>query len=156
MSKKSFVILSCILVLLFCKTVYATYLPIDITAIGRQELTGGQVTTRIGANLFTADSQRVNELLAERIQHRQDTALYLFASVPLNYEINPHAQVMNTASDMALFAQPVSFSRFNPPQEEEFLPLWLMILIIAACSVGGFIWALVSKEKRKRREQSVH
>ena len=157
MKKIVFAILSLAAALSFGVTAYTTDLPIDITAIGRQEWTGSQVTTRIGANLFTADAQRVNEIFVEQIQRRQDTALYLFATVPLNYETNPHTQIKNSANDMALFSQPINFNHFTAPQsEEESLPLWLMVLVFAFCAAGGFIWAMVSKTRKRGRAEGVY
>jgi len=138
--------------LLITTPTHATDLPIDITAIGRQGQTNPQITTRIGANLFTYDAQRVNEVFAQQIQQRQDTALYLFATIPLNQEIDLHAQLTRNADNMALFAQPVNFNQFNTAQDDEIaLPLWLTILIFALCATGGFIWAMVSKSKKKGR-----
>jgi len=42
-------LLACAISLSFNVMVHAADLPIDITAIGRQEVTGGQMTTRIDA-----------------------------------------------------------------------------------------------------------
>ena len=144
-------LLSCIIALSFATTVYATDLPIDITAIGRQGGLGGQVTTRIGANLFSDDAHRVNETFAEQIRHRQETALYLFAEVPLNYAIDPHIQIMTAADDFALFAQPTNFSNFSMSQEDESIPIWLTASIFAVCIIAGFIFALISRKKRRRK-----
>ena len=58
-----------------------TDLPIDITAIGRQGVIDGPITTRFGAHLFTADAQRINEALAEQVRRRQESAIYLFSAV---------------------------------------------------------------------------
>ena len=156
MKRISFILLICLLTLTFSMFAYGADLPIDITAIGRQEWTGSQFTTRIGANLFSADSQRVSETLDEQIQQRQDMMLNLFTTVPLDYEINPHVQVMNFAEDIALFASPVDFSNFNSPQSDENIPIWITILVLSACAVGGFVWATTSKAKKKGRRAGVH
>ena len=139
--------------LVFSTTAYAADLPIDISAVGRQPVGLNHPTARIGANLFNADSQRVNELLAEQIRNRQASTNYLFAAVPTNDEVNPHLHMINTAEEMALFNQPV-FLNFNMPEYEEPIPMWVTVSILAVCAGIGFIWALVSMSKKsaKRKE----
>ena len=132
-------------------------LPIDITAIGRQEVRDGLITVRIGANLFTEDSRRVNEALAEQIRQRQATAQYLFTSISEAYEVEPHMQIINSAINSALFTQPSSFSNINlPPDDTSSISMWLVIPIIALCAVSGFIWALISSKKKKGQVEGVH
>ena len=132
-------------------TLYAGDLPIDITAIGRQEASTGRVTYRIGAHLFTADSQSINAVFADRIQRRQDIALSLFASVSFDYDIDPHDRIMNIASDLKLFSQPTYTITFNNDQDSQEIPIWLMALALALCAVVGFVWALKSIASRKQR-----
>ena len=155
MMKKISVMLLCAIILILPITTRATDLPIDITAIGRQDIRTTHVTTRVGANLFTSDSQRINEILAERILQRQAMTTYLFETISYNYEIDPHARIMYAASDLALFAQP-NFNTFSSPQAEEEIPLWILAVIIAVCAIGGFIWALVSGAKKRRKAESVY
>ena len=155
MIKRLFSILICAVIFVSPITVQAADLPIDITAIGRQDTRTTHITTRVGANLFTRDSQVVNELLTERIRQRQAVAAYLFESVSYNYEIDPHARLLNTANYLALFAQP-SINTFTSPQSDEDIPLWIMALVLAACAVGGFIWALTSNAKKRRKSQDVY
>ena len=133
---------------------YAEDLPIDINAIGRQD--ARSQTTRIGAHLFTQDAQRVNEAFAEQIRRRQSAVYTLFTDVPQNYEIEPHAQILTAADNMALFAQPLSFSNINPQQTTDALPMWVFIPIMAICALGGFIWALMSIAKKKGQQDGVH
>ena len=152
MLKKALIALLCTVTLSLALSfvpVYASDLPIDITAIGRQDFTSGRITTRIGAHLFTEDAQRINEILAQQIQRQQDAVLYLFATVPYHYEIDPHVQIMKAANELALFAQPVVLHVFSTPQHEEVIPIWVMVAISAVCAVGGFILALVYRAKKK-------
>ena len=155
MRKRAFAALICVMVVLFGVSVYAADLPIDISAIGRQGITG-PVTPRIGAHLFTDDAQRVNELLADEVRRRQETAEYLFVAVPLYYTPDPHDRIMTAAGDMALFAQPADFSGISIPQEAEDIPLWLMTLIFAACAIIGFVLALMSRARKRRLRADVH
>ena len=125
-------------------------LPIDITAIGRQEVVrDGIITVRVGANLFTEDARRVNEALGEQIRQRQAIVQYLFTSIPENNEIEPQMQVMNTAYSLALFAQPATFSNIPNPQPPDTIPIWIVIPLITLCAIGGFVWALISIKKKK-------
>ena len=136
--------------------VNAEDLPIDINAIGRQEVRDGLITTRIGANLFTEDAQRVNEAMAEQVRQRQAVVQYLFTSAPENEDIEPYVLIMNAANDLALFAQPASFSNISLPQESGAIPIWAVISIITLCAAGGFIGALVSIKKKKGQGEGVH
>ena len=155
MRKRAFAVLLCVMAMLFCVSVYATDLPIDISAIGRQGVTG-PVTPRIGAHLFTDDAQRINDLLAEEVLRRHETAGYLFAAVPSYYTPDPHDRIMTAAGDMALFSQPSNFSGISIPQESEDMPLWFMALIFAACAAAGFVLALMSRARKRRRQADVH
>ena len=158
MMKKIIVILSYIIVILsISTTIYATDLPIDITAIGRQEQASNQmITQRIGANLFTADAQRINELLADQVRQRQESVVYLFAEVSVSDEVDSHMQVMTLANDMALFAQPVNFGSFSTPQADDAIPIWLMVLIFILCAIGGFVFSVMYRNKKRRRTEDVH
>ena len=147
--------LALVLAILTPYRAHAEDLPIDITAIGRQDGSDSQVTTRIGANLFTGDAQRVNEALAEVIRIRQSAALYLFAEAQTTYEADPYTQLKNTAHDLALFAQPANFSNVTLPQPVQQLSLWVIAPVMAIAAIGGFVWAMVSKSKKKER-QSVY
>ena len=160
MRRKIAIVLSCAIVLAFCFAMFvlAEDLPIDITAIGRQEARDGQIATRVGANLFTADAQVVNNALAEQVRRRQTSAQYLFASVPVNYVTEPTVQIMNAASGLALFSQPsnigsISISHQNANQP---ISIWLIISLIAVCALGGFAWALIARAKKKGQRESVH
>jgi len=134
--------------------VHAYDLPIDINAIGRRDAPTARVTHRIGANLFTQDAQRVNDIFAQRIQQRQETALTLFDTVATNYETDSHNRIMTAAYNMALFSQPTNFTTFNTVQEDTTMPTWLIVLILALCAAGGFVLALKSIARRKRSEDS--
>ena len=151
-------ILICVVILSIILAISANAedLPIDISAIGRQEVRDGLITVRIGANLFTEDARRVNEALEEQIRLRQATAQYLFTSIPEIYEVEPHVQLMNTANSLALFAQPASFSNLSLPQEPDSIPMWIILAVIALCAAGGFIWALISGKKKKGQAEGVH
>ena len=156
--KPALVLVSALLLALSLSiNVYASDLPIDITAIGRQERPASQFNTRIGSHLFTDDAQVINELLAEQIKARQASTLYLFASVSANnIEIDNHTQLMANADNMALFSQPVHHGSFNIPVEEELWPWWLIAFIIGTCSLAGFVWAMISNAKKKERALNVH
>jgi len=127
-------------------------LPIDINAIGRQEARDGQITTRVGAHLFTPDAQRVNEALAEQQRQRQAAALYLFSEVPTSEDVELHTQIINAANNSALFTQPATIINFTPPPPPTPMPMWIIVLVIALCATGGFIWAIVSAKKKRQRE----
>ena len=156
--QKKFLMLVCILALFtaIAVSVYAEDLPIDISAIGRQDIQEGQITTRVGANLFTTDSERVNEALAEQIRQRQAIASYLFTYVSPNHEVDPHIQIVNAANNAALFTQPVFFTSATQPQNADTIPLWIFVSIIAVCAIVGFIWALISISKKKGQQDGVH
>jgi len=130
-------------------TVSAEDLPIDITSIGRHDATESHITTRIAADLFTADSMRINDAMAEKIRIRQSVASYLFAQVSRGYEVELHTQLVNVAYSLALFSEPTNISNVTLPQPARQLSLWLLVPIIALGATGGFIWALVSKAKKK-------
>lgn len=137
-------------------TVNPTDLPIDITAIGRQDVRTTHITTRIGAHLFTDDAARVNYALTDRIRQRQGTALYLFENVYFNYEIDPHARILSASTDLALFNHPTNFSSINTTQHVEELSSWILVALIAVSAVIGFIWAIYSKAKKRRKEADVY
>jgi len=137
--------------------VFAEDLPIDITAIGQQE-TGlnSTITRRFGTHLFTADAQRVNEAMEVQVQRRQEIVLYLFGTIPFDYTIDENMHITNAVNNSALFAEPLDFSRITLPAEAEPLPIWIIALILAVCSIGGFVWALTSRARKKEREANVH
>lgn len=150
MRKTVFAILS--IILLTSTVVYAHDLPIDITAIGRQDVPTGRVTHRIGAHLFTEDAQRINDIFDQRVQERQETALTLFDYAAVNYEVDSHNRVMSTAYNLALFSQPANFSTFDTAQDNTNMPTWLIVLIFAVCAAGGFMLALKSISKKRSKE----
>ena len=156
MNKKTFAILSLVIILFISTSVSATDLPIDINAIGRQGQSTGSVMPRIGANLFTDDARRVNEVFAERIRSRQETSRYLFAVVPRNYIPDPHVQLTNIAAELSLFAVPVNFNNFTALEEPEPLPIWITVSIFLACIIAGFVLALMSRARKRRRMRGVH
>ena len=130
----------------------STDLPIDITAIGRQANTNAnhlQPATRFGTHLFTPDAQIVNEALAAQIRQRQESYVYLFDEVSFDFAIDPHIQLLSTADSLALFSQPTNYSHITMPQEEEPLPIWIFALVLAACAIIGFIWAMTNRAKKK-------
>jgi len=150
------VVLVCAMLLLLSMPVYAADLPIDIGAIGRQGEMSGMMTPRIGAHLFTDEAQRVNELLADEVRRRQESALYLFEYVVSHYEIDPRAQIMETAYNQGLFAQPSNFSNVNFPQETETMSNWTIALILAGCAGVGFVLAMMMQSRKKGRVADVH
>ena len=156
MKKYAVVILTFLMALLVSTTAYAYDLPIDITAIGRQDMPTGRVTHRIGANLFTEDARQVNNIFAARIQLRQETSLTLFKTIPINYEADPHTRVMTTAYNLALFSQPTNFTMFDTSADSANIPTWLIIIIFAICAVAGFALALKSIAKKRRQAESVY
>jgi len=153
--KINFAVLSFLVMLSFITTAHAYDLPIDIDAIGRQTPTG-RFTQRIGENLFTEDSQRINDALAERIQQRQDIAFTLFETVSFNEDVNPRDTVMAAASDLNLFSQTTTFTTFNTVQEDTEMPTWAIVAIIAVCAIVGFALALRSIAKKRKQAEDVY
>jgi len=137
-------------------SVYGFDLPIDIGAIGRQGEMSGMMTPRIGAHLFTSEAQRVNELLADEVLRRQESALYLFGYVSPNYSPDPHTQIMEAAYSSALFAQAPNFSNVNFPHEAGGMSNWLIALILTVCSGVGFVLALAMRSRKRGRVADVH
>jgi len=156
MEKKIIITAVLITSLFFITTTYAYDLPIDINTIGRQEAPTSRVTHRIGANLFTEDARYVNYLLARQIYQRQETALTLFETVLYSYEISPQIRVMTTANELDLFSQPINFATFNTVQEMSGIQIWHIVVVLFVCSMGGFVLALHSIEKRRRSTENVH
>jgi len=149
------VTLVCAVLLSLSVSVYAADLPIDIGAIGRQGEMAGMMP-RIGAHLFTSEAQRVNELLADEIQRRQESALYLFGYAGSNYGVDPHSQIVEAAYSSALFAQPTNFSNVNFPREAEQMSNWMIALILAIFAGAGFVLALIVQSRKKGRVADVH
>lgn len=158
MKKRLFLIAPIIIAcLLLCVAdVHAEDLPIDINAIGRQDIREGQPISRVIVNLFTAESQMINEGLAERIYRRNSIASYLFTEIPAVVYVDPNALIMDAAYNLALFSQPTSFNVMPPPPPSSQISMWFIVLIIAFGAMGGFVWALISKRKKEAREKSVY
>jgi len=155
---RSIVLLAGIVVLSLCAVmiVSAEDLPIDINAINRHEVREGQGTTRIGANLFTRDSQIANEAIAEQVRLRQSAITYLFAEVPSDYEEEPRVQIISAAYNAGLFSEPTTPRNITPPQPADQLSIWIIVPIIALGMAGGFVWALFSRSKKKGQDEGVH
>ena len=131
----------------------ATDLPIDITAIGRQNqggIGGNQPLTRFGTHLFTPDAQVVNEAMAEQIRRRQETVLYLFEAISFDYTIDAHTQLVSNTSNLALFGQPSNFSHITIPQETNPLPLWVFVVVLFVCAVVGLARAMIARAKKTK------
>ena len=156
MKKVVFAVLLFLLTLSVSIAAYAYDLPIDITAIGRQDIPTGRVTHRIGANLFTEDAQRINNILAQQVQQRQEAAHTLFETATVSDSVDPHTRVMATAYSLDLFSQPVTLTTFNTAADSTSMPMWLIILILVACSAVGFVLALKSLAKRRRQAENVY
>jgi len=132
-------------------------LPIDITAIGRQEAREGQPTTRIATNLFSEDSQWVNEALAHQISQRQAAATHLFLETTENQEIDIYTRIIAAAYSSNLFTQPVTINTFTVPQQTAApIPIWMAVPIIFTCAAAGFVWALASANKKRKKKSNVH
>ena len=147
---------SFMVVSVFVTSVAATDLPIDISAIGRQGEASSSVMPRIGAHLFTDDAMRVNEFLASLANQRQESALDLFAQVSENHIQNPREQLEYTVATMMLFSEPASFNNFSNSQEQHEIPTWIIVLVVAVCAIIGFVWALYSRARKRRRLGDVH
>jgi flagellar basal body-associated protein FliL len=148
MKKIRFIALVSIVLLFALTMVYASDLPIDINAIGRQDNTNTRITMRFSTHLFTADSQRANDALAEQINRRQQTANDLFQVVPVGDTVDIYAQIAYKASSLGLFSTPATFNHINMPAPEEPLSIWIIVVVLAACALGGFIWAFTVKSKK--------
>ena len=131
-------------------------LPIDIMAIGRQEIQTGRVTHRIGAHLFTADAQRVNDAMARHLQLRQETSQTLFTNVMWDGERDMHAQVLENASNMALFSQPLHITVFATDNDSFQMPTWAIVAGLALCAAVGFALALRSLAHKKKEVPDVY
>ena len=159
MRKVIFAILTYIIMLSFSASVYATDLPIDISIIrrqGEQSIPINQIAPRVGADLFTADAQRINEALANQVSERQEKVSYLFETVPYYYEPDVTAQIQNSAESLALFANPTSHTNFRMVQQEETLSNWTIAIVLAVCTSLGFILALMSRARKRRIQADVH
>ena len=129
----------------------ATDLPIDIDAIGRQVAPTGRVTHRIATHLFTADAQRTNYALAQRIRQRHEIAFTLFNTPTIHYQPDPHTRIMETADNLALFTQPLNITTFGMEADSNQIPIWLVVTVLAICAIGGFLLALRSTAKKRRK-----
>ena len=159
MQKKIIALLFLMLTISISTTATAADLPIDITAIGRQTQNNTTIThptTRFGTHLFTADAQTVNEAMAEQIRRRQATSAHLFEAITFDTTTDPHTQLTAAANNAALFAQPTDFSHITIPQETDPLPWWLIAAVLSACTIGGFIWAITNRTKKKASTADVH
>jgi len=154
LARKLALVLVYVLLLTSPISVNAEYLPIDITAIGRQQRPPSLVTDRLGANLFTDDAQVINDILVQQVQDRQAVALYLFAAAATTYEIDSHTKLMANAN--ALFSQPSHHGSFNIPVEDEFWSWWLIAFVVIIAAIVGLIWAVISNAKKKENTTSVY
>jgi len=132
-----------------------TDLPIDINAIGRQDSTAAPVT-RFGTSLFTEDSVQINNALAQQVRHRQETSAQLFDIVSAEYVIEPLEQIADSAGRLALFSTPTDFSHINAPAQETPISIWVIVLVLAVCAVGGFILAVALRAKKKEQTKDVY
>jgi hypothetical protein len=133
-----------------------TSLPIDITAIRNQTPQQSQITTRIGANLFTEDAMRINQVLENRIQQRQQSGQTLFEAIHFEYTFDPHERILNTAENLTLFDTPTNFSNINSSSETNEISYWVLISFITIGIFAGLSLAYNSSKKQKRYKNGVH
>jgi len=137
-------------------TAKAEELPIDIDAIRQPEGYGDAVTARPNIDLFTESSKKVSAYMAEQARYKREIATEaLFEAIHFGQTTDAHQKLTDTAGDFALFSQPVNYSNVKMPAETAFMPLWLMILLFAACAVCGFTVARIIAQ-RKGKKAIVH
>ena len=153
----AFFMLASTLFALFAVTAQAQELPIDIDIIRRQHgPQGSAIANYFDIDIFNERSDRLSLALAEvnRLE-RQAMRNSLFVSVAEYEEEDIETQIMALAAENALFAQPQDFSGFAGFAEEDTIPLWIIILVIAGFSAGGLALAF-GLRARKRRRADVH
>lgn len=156
MKKKMLLVIMFIMALSPIGIIYAVDLPIDINAIGREGEQTTAFTQRIGADLFTEDAQRINEVFARRIEQRQKSYVYLFEDIFYHYMPDMQEQILNAAINFALFDQPLNISSFGTTEAEELLPDWLIALVLAICGIIGIMLAFAIRVRKRRVAANVH
>ena len=130
-----------------------THLPIDITAIGRGEQPEIILSLRFfELDLFSANSQRINEAIAEQIRLNRLVLEYnLFETFESVRVVDINEQIAYAAAGLNLFAEPVSFGRIGQVETDDEIPLWITITVLSVCAVLGFVIAravLLRKEDK--------
>ena len=136
---------------------HAADLPIDIDAIRRQPTTDIQLPGQFRTNLFTDDSRILTDAVEEQNRLRQESASELFSEArALYYPVDSRDRLAQTVESMALFSTPTDFSHVSMPSQEDEIPTWLIVIIIAAASFVGFLLAMIVRSKKKSGEGDVH
>jgi len=157
MIKKIIILLICINAFILSLPTLADDLPIDITAIGHQEGYDDALTARFNIELFTPGARKIYQALAEQKQQKWESAAAgLFIAVKDEQPVDEHEQIAETVSEIGLFSVPADYSRIKNPDDTESIPIWLVVTLLSACAIGGFIWAKTSEKKRKEREGHAH
>jgi len=152
MGKKIFIlILLFALLFTFVPMAIAEDVDIDIEIIGQIGLhRRGALTPRwMGVDLFSPSAERINEALNRQAQVQWDAAMdSLFEIEQIHQAVDVAGEVTFAASDSLLFATPVSFGSLGTIEEESSMPIWLIVLFLLTCAVGGFLIARAVIRKR--------
>ena len=134
-----------------------THLPIDITAIGRTEQPEIILSLRFfELDLFSANSQRINEAMAEQIRLSRLALEYnLFETFEAVRVVDINEQIAYAAAGLNLFAEPVSFGRIGQVEADEEIPLWITILVLSVCAILGFVIARAVLSKKEDKTKGV-
>ena len=129
-----------------------TDLPIDITAIGRGEQAEIILSLRFfDLDLFSANSQRLNEAIAKRQRINQamlEESMFVVFEVPQIMDADE--RTVYAANNLNLFAQPANFGRIGQTQVNDEIPLWLIITILSLCAALGIVLAKVFVQRKAR------
>ena len=128
----------------------AVDLPINIEAITQQERPNEILTLRFNIDLFSDNSYMVNKAINEQIRiHREITENSLFLAHQVHELININYQILNRATYLYLFPNPVSFGSIGEIQAEEVIPFWVIIITLLSCAIIGYFIAYVISHKRQ-------
>jgi len=133
-------------------------LPIDIDAFGRQdEEQQDALTVRYSFDLFSETSATQNEAIAARRELAQAEAERSIFTEPHAVDIvDPNEMLLQAAIENQIFSEPMQSRRFTQVEEDEDIPLWVMIPVLVGAAGLGLIIAIRRTSKKKERETNVH
>jgi len=132
----------------------STDLPINIAAIGRQEVAVPIYSLRLlELDLFSPASAAINEaLIRQRYERRMEIQASLFVRFVEPEVIDADERTAASAMYLGLFLQPMTFRSMGQGDVDDGMSVLLIAAIMLVCAGAGYIFARVFIKKKERAE----
>ena len=138
-------------------TAGAADLPIDIDIIGQDGGSGEAHTANVNVEILTPNANEITKAINEYNRQNREMLIFgLFTADGGDEALSKHEQVVESITDSALFSQPSNYTGMRMINEDNSIPVWVIIVLFATSITAGFILAYIIMHRKRGQEQDVH